>query len=175
MDATAVAFDGGLTYEIPEVGFRFGLAVRNIGSKLTFSGTGLARQTGVPEQGSDADQNTLYIESEPMDLPTLLNVGISYTRSMGSSLSFSVLANFRSNSFNQDHYSGGLEIGFIDVFFVKGGFELSPDQDLTLFGAGSFGAGLDRDLSGFQVAIDYAYRPTDFFSDVQLFTLDILI
>lgn len=168
MGATAAAFDGGLTYVVAESGIRFGLSVRNIGSKLTFSGTGLARQSD--DQGG-APLSTFYIASEPIDLPTLLNAGVTYTRAMGESLSLSAQMNFRSNSFDQDQYAAGLEIGFIDAFYLRGGFEWRRHSSLTVFRAGSFGTGLDLDVSGVGLTFDYAYRPTDFFSDVQLFTL----
>jgi len=175
MSASAVALDGGLTYAIEEIGLRFGLSVRNIGSKLRYSGDGLSRQTPVPDQRPDADAGLLFIEAQEVDLPTLLNVGVSYSRSLSSNMSAAILTNFRSNAFDQDQYSAGLELGFVNVLYVRGGLELTPEQDFTLFSPGSFGAGLNFDVSGVGVAFDYAYRPTDVFSDVQLFTLNLSI
>ena len=101
--------------------------------------------------------------------------GATFTRRVTANATVSVLGNFRSNSFDQDQFAGGLEVGLLDLFYVRGGFEFTQDQDLTLFKSGTFGAGLKADVASLAIAFDYAYRPTTFFSDVQVFTLNVTI
>lgn len=154
---------------------RIGVALKNVGTDLQFSGTGLVRQLQLPSQVPSASANAVAIESEAVQLPSLLNFGVSYTREVAAGTVVTVLGNFRSNSFDQDQYSGGLELGFRNVFFLRGGFEVMPDMDLTFYQGTSFGAGVNLDVAGNAITVDYAYRPTDFFDDVQMFTVSIAL
>jgi hypothetical protein len=173
--ATAFAIDGGITYSISEVGLRFGFSVKNIGTKLRYGGEGLTQSVQIADQRPDADEGALLIETEPVDLPTLMNFGVTYTHRFTSSATVSLLANYRSNSFDQDQFAAGLEVGLLDVLYLRGGIDFMEDLDLSMFNAGNFGAGLRAGISGLDVAVDYAYRPTDFFSHVQMFTVTVSI
>lgn len=175
VSGSAVAFDAGMTYVVGESGLRLGVSLKNVGSNLTYSGAGLVRQVKLPGQAPSATNNAVAIESEGVVLPSLLNFGAAYTRQIGEGAVVTVLGNFRSNSFDQDQYSGGLEVGLFEVLYLRGGFEVTPDQDLTFFSGGNFGAGLNLDLAGTQVALDYAFRSTDFFDDVQMFTVSVTL
>ena len=175
VSGSAVAFDAGMTYVVGESGLRLGVSLKNVGSNLTYSGAGLVRQVKLPGQAPSATNNAVAIESEGVVLPSLLNFGAAYTRQIGEGAVVTVLGNFRSNSFDQDQYSGGLEVGLFEVLYLRGGFEVTPDQDLTFFSGGNFGAGLNLDLAGTQLSLDYAFRSTDFFDDVQMFTVSVTL
>ncbi|MFK7846093.1 MAG: PorV/PorQ family protein [Rhodothermales bacterium] len=170
VSANAVAFDAGMTYDITGSGLRLGVALKNIGNELTFSGSGLTRTVPVPGQEPSANNNTLSLTSEGVQLPTLLNVGLSYTRDLGANAIVRAMGNFRSNSFEQDQFAGGIELGVMDIIYVRGGYSATEDMDETFFNGPSFGAGLKLDLGGTQLMVDYAYQTTDFFSDVQYIT-----
>jgi hypothetical protein len=175
MSATAVAFDAGMTYAVGESGLRLGVSLKNIGSDLTYSGTGLIRTQRIPNQPPSASGNSLVIESEGVQLPSLLNFGLSYAREVGAGAVVTVLGNYRSNSFDQDQYAGALEVGLFNVLYLRGGFEIVPDQDLSFFNGSNFGAGLNLEFGGTQLTVDYAYRPADFFDDVQMFTVGVTL
>ena len=110
-----------------------------------------------------------------MQLPALLNFGVAYSRDIGAGSVVTVLGNFRSNSFDQDQYSGGLELGFQDIVYVRGGYQLTDDMDQTFFKGVTFGAGLNLDLGGSKLSIDYAIVPTDFFDDLQYITASVTL
>ncbi len=173
VSASAVAFDAGMTYDIAGSGLRLGVALKNIGNELSFSGSGLTRQVRLPGQEPSANNNTVAIEAEGVQLPTLLNVGLSYTRDVGANTMVRAMGNFRSNSFDQDQFAGGLEIGVMDIVYIRGGYQLAEDMDATFYNGPSFGAGLKLDLGGTQLMVDYAYQTTDFFSDVQFITASV--
>ena len=173
--ATGVAVDAGMTYVVGESGLRLGVSLKNIGNALQYSGTGLVRQVRLPDQPGNATTNAVALESEGVELPTLLNFGASYTRELGAGAAVTVLGNFRSNSFDQDQYSGGLELGFQNIVYVRGGLELTQDSDLTFFEGYSFGAGLNLELSGTRLTVDYALVPTEFFDDVQFITASVTL
>jgi len=175
VSGSAIAFDAGMTYVVGESGLRLGVSLKNIGTDLTYSGTGLVRQVKLPTQSPSATSNALIFESEGVQLPSLLNFGMAYTRQVGAGAVVTVLGNFRSNSFDQDQYAGGLELGLFEVLYLRGGFEMTPDQDLTFFQGTNFGAGLNLDLSGTSLMIDYAYRGTDYFDNVNMFTVSVTL
>lgn len=169
----AVAFDAGMTYTVGESGLRLGVSLNNIGSDLNHSGTGMVRHVRIPSQNPASSNNALQLEGQSVELPSMLNFGMSYSRDVGAGSVVTLLGNFRSNSFDQDQYSGGLELGFRDLLFVRGGFEMAQDMDLTFYSGANFGAGLNLDLAGTRVAIDYAYRGTEFFDAIQMFTASV--
>ncbi len=170
---TAVAFDAGMTYTVGESGLRLGVSLKNIGSDLSHSGSGMVRHVRIPSQRPDASNNALQLEGASVELPSMLNFGMSYTRDVGAGSVVTLLGNFRSNSFDQDQYSGGLELGFRDLVFVRGGFEIAQDMDLSFYSGANFGAGLNLNVAGTQVSVDYAYRGTEFFDAIQMFTASV--
>ena len=175
MAATTVVFDAGMTYVVGETGLRLGVALKNIGIDIQFDGTGLVRRAQLPNQLDHAAQNALAIESEKNKLPTLLNFGAAYSMTMGAGSVLTVLGNFRSNSFDQDQYSGGVELGLRDVVYVRGGFDLTQNTDLTFWKGYSYGAGINLDLSGRRFTLDYAMVPTDPFDGVQFITATVTL
>ena len=170
VSASAVAVDMGMTYVVGESGLRLGVALKNIGTDMQYSGVGLTTQVQLPSQPGNATNNALVIESEGVELPSLLNFGVSYTREMSEGAVVTVLGNFRSNSFDQDQYSGGVELALFDMLYLRGGMDVVGDSDLTFFTGTNFGAGVDLDLSGTRLQVDYALRSTDFFDNVSMVT-----
>lgn len=171
LTATGVVFDAGMTYVVGETGLRLGVALKNIGNELQYSGTGLGRRVQLPDQPGNATVNTVAIESEGMQYPTLLNFGMSYTRMVTGAASVSFLGHFRSNSFEEDQFSGGMELGIRNVLYLRGGYEWSRQDNETWYKGYSFGAGLNMTLAGSKLALDYALVPTDWFDDIQFITL----
>ena len=171
VSATGVVFDAGMTYVVGETGLRLGVALKNIGNELRYEGTGLTQRVQLPGQPGNATVNAVNIESEGVEYPTLLNFGMAYTRNITAGAAVTFLGNFRSNSFDQDQFSGGMELGFREMLFLRGGYEYTADSDLTFFKGYSYGAGLNVSLGGTDISIDYAMVPTDFFSNVQFITV----
>ena len=163
MTGSAAAFDAGMTYVVGESGLRFGVSLKNFGTKMSFGGSGLTT-TG----SGGTPVNIDVLESE---LPSLLNFGASYTRQFEGDLSVTALANFRSLAYDQDEYALGLEAGYANLFYVRGGFQMSQEMDATFYEGWNAGAGLNLSLSGVDLSVDYAYRGTQYFSGVNLFTV----
>jgi hypothetical protein len=173
-NASTMAWDAGMTYVVGESGLRIGVALKNIGTELTFAGNGLVRQVNLPNQEPTANANTLVFESEGVQLPTLLNFGAAYTTNVGASSAFTFIGNFRSNSFDQDQYSFALEYGFQELFYLRGGYSADEGRDESFFKGASYGAGLNLGLGGTaSMRLDYTIVPTDFFDNVQYITATI--
>ncbi len=164
VSGSTVAFDAGMTYSVGESGLQFGVSLRNFGGKLSFGGNGLRTSDGgVP----------ITYESEAFELPSLLNFGASYTRQFAGDVSVTALGNFRSNAYDQAQYAGGLELGYANLIYVRGGMEIIPDSDQTFYQGWSVGGGLNLNLAGTGVGVDYGYRATDFFDGVHMFTANV--
>lgn len=171
VSATGIAFDAGMSYVVGETGLRFGVSLKNFGPQMAYQGDGLQRQVRIPGQRSDATTNAVVIESSDSELPSLLNFGVAYTADVAESVDLTVVGNFRSNSFEQDHFSGGLELGFREVLYVRGGYQFQEEMDQTMWDGWGFGAGLYLPFAGNRLAVDYAYQGVEFFDDVQMFTV----
>lgn len=166
MNATGVAFDAGMTYVVGESGVRFGVSLKNFGTKMAYDGDGLTRQTA---------SGPLRITSSGFELPSELNFGASYRYDVGSDASFTLLGNFRSNAYEEDQYASGLEVGVRNLVFLRGGYTIQADQDDSFYQGWNMGAGLNVDVTGFTLKIDYAYRGTRYFDGVQMLTASVML
>lgn len=173
MSATGLAFDAGMTYVVGESGLRFGVAMRNFGASMAFGGSGLS--TDAPT-GAGPDVNVpSEVSALSAELPSVLSFGASYTRQVAEDITITGLADFRSLAYDQDLYSAGLEAGYSDLFFVRGGFQLAADMDASFWQGWNAGAGLNLTLPGVNLKLDYAYRGTQYFSGVNLFTVGLTL
>jgi hypothetical protein len=171
MTGSSVAFDAGMTYVVGESGLRFGVSLKNFGTSMSYGGTGLATVAN-PDPNDDTGISS-NIEALDSELPSLLNFGISYTQMLAGDLSVTALGNFRSVAYDQDEYAAGLEAGYMNLFYVRGGVLMTQDMDASFYQGWNAGAGLNLDVSGFGLSVDYAYRATDFFDGVNMFTVSL--
>lgn len=170
--SNGVAFDAGMTYVVGESGLRFGVSLKNFGTQMEFDGGQLdtpVNTTGPGGTGIIAGE----IDDLAGELPSLLNFGVAYTRELSGDLSVTALGNFRSNAYDLDNYGGGLEVGYADLFYVRGGVNLTADNDVNAWEVWNVGAGLNLDLGGTALIVDYAYRPSSVFDGVNMFTVGI--
>ena len=168
MDASGFAVDGGMTYVVGESGLRFGVSLKNFGPSMGFEGAGLIASVPTGDGDTEVAGEISGLESE---LPSLLNFGAAYTRQFAGDVSVTALANFRSRAYDQDQYSLGLEAGYANLFYVRGGAEITSDLDMSFYQGWNVGAGLNFEYSGAGLSLDYAYRGTEYFSGVNLFTV----
>jgi len=173
VSASGLAIDAGMTYVAGESGLRFGVALQHFGPQMSFGGNGLVQTARLPGQEPEAKLNSVAIESEAFELPSQLNVGVAYARPLGDAAIVTLNGNFASNSFSEDVFSGGIEIGLMNLLFVRGGVALQSETDFTFYQGYSFGAGLNLDMGGSRLTVDYAYLPTDFFDAVNMFSIGV--
>lgn len=178
--ARGIALDAGIQYitgKYEQV--KFGIALRNVGPRMRYSGDGLSFR-GVAPAGNYS--MTLEQRSSDFELPTLINIGGSYDFYFSKdSLSMknnriTVAGNFVSNSFQKDNYRLGVEYAWRSMLMVRAGFDYekgitSTDTRTTAFTGPSFGATLELPFSkrGSTFAIDYSYRATNPFNGVHSF------
>lgn len=169
VDGSAVAFDAGVTYSVGESGLEFGVSLRNFGTKMSYSGNGLGGSN--PLGGSGGPGNfPIRVDTDSYELPSLLNFGASYTRQFAGDVSVTALGNFRSNAYDQPEFAGGLELGYGDLFYVRGGANVLPDSDVSASDFWSLGAGVNLPLASSGIGVDYAFRSMGDLGDVNLIT-----
>lgn len=167
LNAFGFGIDAGVQYVTgPQDNFKFGISLRNIGSPMKFSGEGLSEQLGNPDEALAYDL-TYFQRSEKFELPSALNIGLSYDFIIGEKNRVTILGNFTSNSFSQDAIGGGIEFSLNEMFMLRGGYKLdfgqvaeSGDRAPVYTGPS---AGLSvmlpvRKDSDTRVGLDYGYR-----------------
>lgn len=171
-NSNGLAFDAGMTYVVGESGLRFGVSLKNFGGSVDFNGGQLDRPIGTTGPGGTGTVAGT-IDDISAELPSLLSFGASYTRQFSGDVSLTALGAFRSNAYDLDNYSGGLEVGYANLFFVRGGVDITADSDRSAWEVWNVGAGLNIPVGGTNIAVDYAYRPSSVFSGVNMFTVGV--
>jgi len=180
--ATGTVFEAGIQYVTgTRDNFHFGITLRNIGTGMRYTGSGFSINSEAPEDESYTINR--QIPSEQFEMPTYLNLGISYdfyldenrvstedaqsTEETTPKHRLTTMANFTSNSFNNDYIGGALEYGFQETIMLRAGYRYENkigDQALsTTFYTGlCAGATVQFRIaeSGPKMALDYSFRST---------------
>jgi hypothetical protein len=173
VSATGFAFDIGVSYEnLASInGLSIGIAVKNIGPSMQFSGSGLLIQGSVTDQRRPAQY--YQVQTAPFELPASIEFGLGYRRNLDGSNAVQLTGAFQSNNFLDDGYRLGAEYSYQDMFFVRGGLELSQattDERTGLYGP-TFGAGIHTAMGSVDLAVDYAYRSMKIFEANHIFSV----
>lgn len=166
VSAMAFAVDAGVQYVTGEQeNFKFGIALRNVGSRMTFRGEGLAVQA--PSPNGSSYELTYSQRAASFELPSLLHIGLAYDFLL-SHHRLTVLGNFTANSFSQDQLGGGLEYALKEVFMLRAGYKYEfgsqNEVEAPIYTGLSAGASvsipLSKEKKDTRLEIDYAYRTT---------------
>ncbi len=191
VSAFGIAIDAGVQYVAgAEDEIKFGISLRNVGTPMTFRGQGVAVTRPAPNAEGNFDL-TYYQRSQDFELPSALNIGVSYDllfkkatsaivddseakkqKSMnGSRLTFA--ANFTANSFSRDQIGAGVEFALNDMFMLRGAYKYEIGtgtndavDEAPLYTGPSGGVTVQVPMSKkgtSKLAIDYAYRVTKLF------------
>lgn len=176
VSAAGVALDAGVQYVSGENDeFRLGISLRNIGSSMSFGGDGLTTISVADDTGSSL---TVEQRAASFEIPSMLNIGLSYDFELAENAKLRALTNFTSNAFSRDQIGVGAELFFLEDFAIRGGYKRDFGD---VIGAGDniytgFSGGISADFSlseekATKVGIDYAYRTTNPFRGTHNFTL----
>ncbi len=173
VSAFGIAIDAGIQYVTGEQDqLAFGVALKNIGPQMSFSGDGLSLKSVIPGQNN---QFTLEQRSDAFEIPTQLNIGASYDFLFPKDYRLTLAGTFISNSFTKDQIAVGMEGSLHNWVLLRVGYTyeqgmwntvLSPENTNITSG---FSAGLSIQVplnkeKGTYFGIDYAYRETVSFS-----------
>lgn len=176
VSASGIALDMGIQYVTgPTDNIHFGIALKNIGTPMRYSGDGLA-YTYTTENGYNLTANQ---RAEKFELPTVLNIGAAYDFTFGADHRLTAVGNFTSNSFIKDYIGGGVEYSFRDIAMLRVGYRyydgifdtFDPDGRSSASTGISAGFSVEVPLAddGPKLGIDYGFRSTAPFNNTHTF------
>jgi hypothetical protein len=143
LSSTSIAFDIGTLYDIPILRTRLGISVTNLGKDLR------------------------YI-NEQYSLPTALRFGARTALLQEEEHRvFAVMQIGRPNDADEQ-YNVGVEYGFQDLLFLRGGYKFNYDTEDW-----SGGLGVSLKSLGLNGSVDYAYSHYKFLPSTHMFTFEI--
>jgi hypothetical protein len=159
--ASAVAFDFGSVYEIGLAGWRIGARLSNLGSPLSF-----------------------YNQDNPLPLTFTIGTTINALQTRNARVMLALDAIKPQDS--QQLIFGGAEASFYDLLFLRGGYKFNYSGveddgtterraiDTTIEGM-TLGGGIQYDLSGYVVGIDYAFTQMDLLDNAHRISLRVAL
>jgi hypothetical protein len=179
-NASTFAFDFGLQYSTSVKGLKLGVALKNLGPNMQFSGSDAETRTQPADTEPSSRDRNLRVPLGSFELPSTLELGLSYDMSFSESSVLTLGGNFLNHNFGLDQYGLAAEYNLNNTLFLRGGYTIAYDPDTDdfksqddeyIFGP-SFGGGVNLKVSEtMRLNFDYAYRVTDLFDDNQWFTL----
>jgi len=173
LGAFGVALDAGVQYVTGERdNFKLGISLRNIGGPLRFDGEGITFEVNSPTSSG----TTLRVRQRvsQFELPSTLNIGLSYDFYIGERNRLTALGNFTSNSFSRDNVGAGVELSIREMFMVRTAYRYEVGAagtnaiDAPLYTGLAAGATLqlpiNRENKNHTFAIDYGYRVTKIYN-----------
>jgi len=179
LNASGFAIDLGIQYVTGKrENIRFGVALRNVGTPMKYTGNGLSFRGDAPNGDYLMTQS---MRTEKFQLPVQLNLGGAYDFLIGENKELgkhmhrvTIVANFTSNAYGKDQYGGGVEYSFRELFVLRGGYRYEEGLTKTAERtnahtglAGGFTANIPftkKGKDGPMIGLDYSYRTSNPFS-----------
>jgi Type IX secretion system membrane protein PorP/SprF len=152
--AAGVSFDAGVQYIAGEKrNLKFGLSLKNVGTKMQFNGDALNFRTGTsPNLPNNHPGLSVDRRAAGFELPSQINIGVSYDFLFGKKTEIeiektiedgeegenekekivrnmhrlSAMASFTANSFSKDQYGIGLEYALKEQFMLRAAYKMEP-------------------------------------------------
>ena len=179
LSANGFAVDLGVQYDTGWRGLRFGFAMKNVGPDMQFQGANLEQRIQVPGDDPSAQPHVVRLQSASFEIPSYLQIGVSYDLPMGSERHASVFGAFQGNNFSTDEYRIGAEVPIGSFLALRAGYvgQLAmsdEDRQQDYLYSYSYGAGFNFKLGERPFAIDWAGTHVgEFFDDNQQVSLSI--
>jgi len=159
VSATGAALDFGVQYKFPN-NMMLGVAVKNIGTNMAYSGADLQVKNEIPGNAPGAGFGVYEPSTEAFQIPSYFELSSSYKLNINQQNFLMFGGKFTSNNSFEDQLSFGLEYGFLNTFFLRGGYNylLESKAENNLYGL-TLGGGLSYNFGGSVfIDVDYAYR-----------------
>lgn len=160
VEANAVGFalDFGVQYSFGN-NLRLGANVMNIGSNMQYTGQSLQQKTGISGSTAKGSDGIFEVETEPFQIPSYFEMSLSYKYDINDLNTLNFGSTFRNNNVLEDQLALGLEYGFLNTLFLRGGYNVvTENTDDQNFGY-TAGVGVNYDFSSeLAIVVDYAFR-----------------
>ncbi|MCU0342723.1 MAG: PorV/PorQ family protein [Ignavibacterium sp.] len=170
-NASGFAIDAGVQYQFNDA-LSIGATINNIGGNMSYSGQDLRVQTGVPNTVPGAPNGTYEVVAEEFQIPSYFQLSLAYKFLINEQNQLDLATTFTANNSLDDAFNFGLEYGFMNNFFLRGGYNYYlGETNESIFGF-TAGAGVNYDISDIGISFDYAYRDIkDFPTANHIFTV----
>jgi len=174
--ATGLAVDLGVQYKFADLPMSFGIVLRNLGSRMEYTGSDLEQKLTPEDAQSGTIKENFRVKSQDFDLPAVLDISVNYTVFPG----LDVMGSFRNYSFGSNSNSVAVKYSIAGLGWIAAGSSFQSITDTkpdnisnavwdewtkTPFGA-SFGAGVNVPLGGMNLGVAYSIRTAvDYFSN----------
>jgi opacity protein-like surface antigen len=170
--ATGFAIDAGVQYKFTQE-ISLGATVKNIGSNMVFTGQDLRQRSEISGSQPGSPTGMFEVVAEPFQIPSYFELSLAYALNFNEQNDLMFAGTFTANNSLEDQMRFGLEYGFMNNFFVRGGYSfLLENTDQSIYGL-TFGAGLNYELeSAMGISFDYAFQDvSDFPTANHIFTV----
>lgn len=177
--ATGFAADFGVQYDTGWRGLRFGFAMKNIGPNMHFSGPDFEERIIVPGDDPSAQPHVVRLEATDFELPSYLQIGVSYDLGIAEKQSATLYGTFQGNNFSTDEYRLGVEYLLGEHIALRGGYVgqmalKEEDRQQSYLYSYNYGAGLNFKLGDRPLSFDWAGTHVgEFFDDNQQVSLKV--
>ncbi len=170
VSASGFAIDFGVIYRnLGDInGLSIAVVLKNLGTEMKFEGAGLLQQGQIVDV--NRPPNFYSVDAAAFEIPFNFQLAAGYSPVLDEQNALVFTSIYQNNNFSGDEYKFGGEYGYDDQFFVRAGYQLSPDQEDYLYGF-TGGIGINYQVEGFGVKVDYAYRDVEFFDANHVFAL----
>ena len=172
VSAGGVVFDVGVIYDnlIDLNGLSFGVVLKNIGPQMKYSGSGFLVQADATNL--NRSPQPYLIDAAPFEMPSSFELGLGYKPVLDDMNSLQLSGAFQNNNFSGDEYKFGAEYGYNNTFFARVGYQMAPqiESESYLYGL-TAGAGINYQVEGIALKIDYAFRDTQYFDGNHVFSV----
>jgi hypothetical protein len=170
--ALGFAIDAGVQYRLTE-SLMIGATVKNIGTNMEYSGQDLTTRTQIPGTIPGATSGSYQIVTESFQIPSFFQASLTYAVNINEQNNLLLASSYTANNALEDIANFGLEYGFMETFFVRGGYNLLVENSADYIYGLTFGAGIDYSIGGdVGFVFDYAFRDVkDFPSSNHIFTI----
>lgn len=172
VSATGFAFNIGVIYSdlVGINGLNFGLVMKNIGPQMKFDGAGLYTQANVTDY--NRPPGFYKIDAAPFEMPSTFELGVGYLPKFNEQNVVHISGNFAHNNFSGDEYKMGGEYGYNDLIFIRVGYKFSPKNQSEEYIYGlTAGFGVNYQIEGIQLKVDYAFRDVKYFGGNHVFSI----
>lgn len=175
VSATGFALDFGVQYRFPS-NLSIGAAVKNIGTNMKYTGQNLTYKSGLPGAQPGSPDATWQATTEEFQIPSYFELSTAYALNIDEENFLQVGGTFRNNNDSEDLMKFGLEYGYMNMFFVRAGYELPLKNSSESIRGFSAGAGVNYTTGGIGMTFDYAYQAVkDFPTPTHTFSLKLAL
>ncbi|MBS1623116.1 MAG: PorV/PorQ family protein [Bacteroidetes bacterium] len=185
--ATGFGFDAGLQYTTgKKENLHFGVALRNVGTPMKFGGDALSADAALSTNYS----TSVSKKTNKFELPTQLNLGISYDLWLGRKIELdgaqsgkftqryrlTFMGQYSANAFGLDDYGLGAEFSLQEIFMLRAAYRFEngifkKENTGTAYNGFACGASVNipfkKGKSTPAIAIDYGFRMTSLSTNFQ--------